>query len=240
MIGQRIAQGAAALGIRLPGEAASRFDRYHALLQEWNRRMDLTNVGLEEEAIPRHYLDSLTLLAQPAWLRDGMTVVDVGTGAGFPGLPLAIARPDWRVTLVDALAKRVAFCRAVVEELGLSARVEHSRAEDFARAERGRYDLAVSRAVASLPVLLELTLPLLAPGGLMAAYKGPGVLEEWENGAGAARMLGGELLEAVPAPVPGTDWNHLLVMARQRKACPAQYPRKAGTPERKPLGSPKA
>lgn len=240
MIGQRILEGAAEMGIRLPEDAAPRFDRYHALLEDWNRRMDLTNVGLEAEAVSRHYLDSLTLLAQPAWIRDRMAVVDVGTGAGFPGLPLAIARPDWNVTLVDSLAKRATFCRAVVEELGLSVRVEHSRAEDFARAGRGRYDLAVSRAVASLPVLLELTLPLLVPDGLMAAYKGPGVLEEWEAGVSAAKILGGELLEAVPAPVPGTDWNHLLVMARQRRPCPAQYPRKAGTPERKPLGSSKS
>lgn len=236
-----LAEGIAGLGVEADAAAPARLARYHQLLCEWNARMNLTGDTDFAVALCRHYLDSLAPLRQEGLFAHDARLIDVGSGAGFPGLPLAIARPDLRVTLLDALQKRVSFLSAVVEDLGLTnVRLVHARAEDGARApeHRERYDLAVARAVAPLPVLCELLLPFVAVGGRMLCYKGPAAQEELEAGGRAARMLGGGALDALPVFVPGQpDWRHLVVTCRKAEKTVRQYPRKAGTPGRSPLGT---
>lgn len=236
-----LAEGVAGLGVETDAAAPARLARYHRLLCEWNTRMNLTGDTDFAVALCRHYLDSLAPLRLEGLFARGARLIDVGSGAGFPGLPLAIVRPDLRVTLLDALQKRISFLSAVVEDLGLTnVRLVHARAEDGARApeHRERYDLAVARAVAPLPVLCELLLPFVAVGGRMLCYKGPAAQDELEAGRRAARMLGGGPLEALPVAVPGQpEWRHMVVACRKAEKTVRQYPRKAGTPGRSPLGS---
>ena len=194
----------------LPQDAlmAERLCGYLAMLLDWNGRVDLIAPTDEAEAADRHLMDSLTILNAPGLMPAGR-VIDVGTGAGLPGLVLAIARPEQPFTLVDALRKRVDFLNAVVEKLGLRrVTVLHARAEDAARMAEHReaYDLAVARAVAP------------------------------QAGRRAAFLCGGSLGEAVPAPVAGRDWQHVLVPAVKTGHTPKTYPRKAGTAVKKPLG----
>ncbi len=229
--------GCDSLGIVLPASACERLEAFDALLAEANQRMDLTAVLDPLEAVDRHYMDSLTPLTHAALLPMGARVIDIGSGAGFPGVPLLIARPDLTATLLDAQDKRVKFLRTVIERLGLNAEAVHARVEDFARLEdrREAYDVAVSRAVTGLSALLELSLPMLRIGGRALLWKGPAVREEWADGEAAAALLGGALLAPIAAPVPGRDWQHLLVCADKRQKTVRQYPRKAGEPSRKPL-----
>ncbi len=217
--------------VPLPPGAAGRFDRFDALLNEWNGRMDLTAVA--QDALHRHYLDSLTALPLiPA----GSVVIDVGAGAGFPGVPLALARPDTRVTLLDALGKRVRFLQAAIDAVPIeNAEAVHARAEDFARARREGFDIAVSRAVAALPVLLEWLLPLVAVGGRCILWKGPGAEAEIEAAERALPLLGGGALAVHPAEVPGTDWQHLLITVDKAEPTPAHFPRRAGMALKRPL-----
>ena len=238
MIAQRLAQGCAAMGLALTQTMREQFAAYDALLREANTRMDLTAVLDPLEAVDRHYLDSLTPLRVPGLLPEGARCADVGSGAGFPGIPLAIARPDTVWVLLDAQSKRVGFLREVIAALGLRAEAVHIRAEDAGRAaaHREAYAVAVARAVAGLPVLLELTLPLVAVGGYAMAWKGPAAQEEWGAGQAAARLLGGTLRAPLAAPVPDRDWRHTLVVADKRQSTPRAYPRKAGEPSRRPLG----
>jgi len=226
------------MGIELDASQRERFAAFDAHLCQANAAMDLTAVLDPEEAVDRHYLDSLTVLRRPDWIPQGARIVDVGAGAGFPGIPLLIARPDIQATLLDAQRKRVDFLHRVIQALGLRAQAFHLRAEDAARqtGHRERYDVAVSRAVAGLPTLLELTLPLVRVRGCTLAWKGPAALEEFEAASRAAAMLGGRLCLPEPAPVPGRDWRHLLIAAEKEIETVRQYPRKAGIPARKPLG----
>lgn len=231
--------GCEALGLALTDAQVAQFAVFDAMLTEANTRMDLTAVLDPLEAIDRHYIDSLTPLSHAGWIPEGAQVVDIGSGAGFPGIPLAIARPDVAVTLIDAQQKRVGFLRQVIDALQLRAVAVHLRAEDAGRSpeHRGRYDVAVSRAVAGLPTLLELTLPLVRVGGMALAWKGPAVQAEMGDAHRAATLLGGALHPPFPAPVPGRDWQHTLVLADKTQETVRQYPRKAGLPSRKPLGT---
>jgi len=235
----RLREGCAALRVGLDAGQRERFAAFDALLAEANAVMDLTAVLDPVEAVDRHYLDSLTPLRRSGWFSAGARIVDVGAGAGFPGIPLLIVRPDLEAVLLDSRRKRVDFLRRVIEALGLRARAVHLRAEDAARQaeHRERYDVAVARAVAGLPALLELTLPLVRVGGRALAWKGPAALEELERAARAAALLGGRLRAPQPAPVPGRDWNHLLIAAEKESRTAGRYPRKAGAPARKPLGA---
>jgi 16S rRNA (guanine527-N7)-methyltransferase len=224
------------MGITLPPGALERFSRYDAMLRDENQRQNLTRDLDTPDYIQRLYLDSLMPLTLGL---SGCGAVDVGTGAGFPGVPLAIARPDITFTLLDSLEKRCAFLRRVVRELDLSADVTHSRTEDFGRVRqnRGAYDIAFSRAVAPLAVLMEMTIPLLKLGGLMIAHKGPAVVDEYPAARKAAATLGARLRNPILAGVPGTESRHVLVVADVIQRCPSIYPRKAGVPGRNPLGS---
>lgn len=234
----RLEAGLAAMGAPCGGEQIERLLRYHEMLMDWNTRIDLTAVLDPVEMTDRHYLDSAAPLGL-GLIRQGARIADVGTGAGFPGVPLAILRPDLEVTLIDALRKRVDFLQAVIDELGLNARAVHMRAEDAGKsaAHREMYDLAVSRAVAATPVLLELMLPLVRVGGRAIAWKGPGVQAELEQGRRAAHLLGGHIEGLQEAPIPDRDWQHVLLLCEKRQKTARQYPRKAGTPGKNPLGS---
>lgn len=238
---KRMEEAIAQLGIACDERTAERMVRYHELLADWNTRMNLTGDTDFETSIHRHYTDSLAPLKEAALFPEGASLIDVGSGAGFPGLPLAIARPDLQVTLLDSLMKRITFLQAVVDELGLTnVKLVHSRAEDGGRnpERREQYDIAVARAVAPLPVLCELLLPFVKVGGRMICYKGPSAQEELEAGAKAAKMLGGGPTERIPVVLPAQpEWQHCLLTCEKKVKTVRQYPRKAGTPSRSPLGS---
>ncbi len=228
------------LGVRYATAAPQQLARYHSLLTEWNQFMNLTGDTDFDSAIHRLYLDSLAPLGVKDAFPHGASLIDVGTGAGFPGLPLAIARPDLQVMLLDSLNKRLKFLAAVVEELGLrNVRLCHARAEDAGRnaQHRDMYDRAVARAVAPLPVLCELLLPMVKTGGEMLCYKGPAAEEEWQAGEKAAALVGGGKLTKEDIILPTQpDWAHCVVRCPKQQKTPKAYPRKAGTPSKEPLG----
>lgn len=213
---------------------------YHKLLTQWNSFMNLTGDTDFELSIARHYLDSLVPLKLDGLFPRGASLIDVGTGAGFPGLPLAIARPDFQVVLMDALSKRLKFLAAVVEELGLkNVTLCHARAEDGGKStvHREKYDISLARGVAAMPVLAELLVPFAKEGGKVLCYKGPAAKEEWQAGERAAKILGGGKLLRHEVEIPGQpEWEHCIIEIPKIGKTPGQYPRKAGTPEKKPLG----
>ncbi len=222
-------------GIPADGRAAERLSEYQAMLLDWNRRMDLTSVADADTGM-RHFLDSLAPLREEGLFPTDARIIDVGSGAGFPGLPLAIARPDLRVTLLEAQGKRCQFLRAVCEALKLeSVTVLQERAEILGRAEghRESYDRAVARAVAPLNVLCEYLLPLVKTGGMALCWKGPAVTEEMADGRAAAAALGGEMGEMLLTD-PG-DTKHVVIPIRKTGKTLPQYPRKNGIPAKRPI-----
>ena len=219
----------------LPGKLL----RYHAMLLDWNTRMDLTAVTDEAEMIDKHYVDSLSALAVPGLIPANGSLIDVGTGAGFPGLPLALACPNLRVTLMDAQQKRLNFLQAVIDDLGVrNVTLVHARAEDGAQfpQHREKYDVAVARAVASLAVLAEYLLPYVRVGGKAVCWKGPALADELQQGRRAAHLLGGRVETPISVAIPGRDWQHTLLPVSKMAKTARQYPRKAGTPGKSPLG----
>jgi 16S rRNA (guanine527-N7)-methyltransferase len=233
--------GARALGVALDATQVERFVRYRALLLEWNARVNLTAVTDPAQVVTRHFLDSLACVAAlPAALRAGdPSVLDVGSGAGFPGLPLAIAFPGWRVTLLEATGKKVRFLEAAIAALGvLNVWAVAGRAEEVGRQprQRGAYDLVLARAVAALPTLLEYCCPFARVGGHIVLPKKGDLVAEIAAGQRAALLLGARLLDPVPVTIPPLDDGRLLIVARQERACPAQYPRGQGAPAKRPLG----
>ena len=226
-----------AAGIALTPAQVADYETYYDLLIEWNEKMNLTALTSPHDVAVKHIIDSL--LAYDARLFAGApSVIDVGTGAGFPGLPLKIYAPDIRLTLMDALKKRVHFLETVTEALHLEGvTCVHARAEEAARdrAYRERYDIAVSRAVARLPVLLEYTLPFVRQGGTLLALKGRQYQEEVDGAARALKLLGGTLRDVRPVHLPGLDDVRAVIIVRKERPTPRAYPRKAGTPAKKPL-----
>lgn len=216
------------------------YEVYFQLLVEWNERMNLTSITGRDEVFVKHFEDSLLVTCVAEWgtLSSGSRVVDVGTGAGFPGMPLAIAQPDVEFVLCDALSKRVQFLEAVRARLGLrNVRVVHGRAEDLARQDsfRNQFDAVVSRAVARLNVLAEITMPFARVHGHVFAYKGPSVSEELEDGKRAVGQLGGSLKRIDRMSLPNGQGDRAIVVMEQRQITPKAFPRKSGTPQRKPL-----
>lgn len=226
-----------ASGVPVKEEAIPKLNRYLGMLIDWNGRMDLTSVPTEEMP-ERHFLDSLLPLTQDGLFPAGCSLIDVGTGAGFPGLALAIARPDCPVTLLEAMQKRCQFLQAVCDELGLAnVRVIQNRAEIAGRdaAHRERYDRAIARAVAPLNVLCEYLLPFVQPGGMALCWKGPAAEEEWGDGTFAARTLGGEMGGIIE--LSRCDTRHVIVPVKKITETLPQYPRKNGIPAKRPLKS---
>ena len=214
--------------------ALGRFRRYYELLTEWNKVMNLTAIEGEENTARLHFLDCAAL-GQLTELR-GKRVIDVGTGAGFPGMVLKILCPDTELTLLDSLDKRVKFLSTVCEELGFSdVRCLHARAEEPPQELRESFDLACSRAVARLNLLSELCLPYVKQGGLFAAMKGPEVTEELREAEKGIRLLGGEVERVAEYTVPGTELRHNAVLIRKTAATPPKYPRRWGQMKKTPL-----
>lgn len=233
-IRKKLEQNAIPFSEELPGRIAA----YLKLLQEWNSRMDLTAVLEEDEMLDRHFIDSLTVLRTDL-IPECSAVIDVGTGAGFPGMVLAMARPDLTVTLMDAQQKRLNFLETVRDRTGTdNILIVHSRAEDGGkdRKYRERYDIAMARAVAPLNVLAEYLLPYVRTGGCALCWKGPSLRSEMDAGSRAARMLGGRLEMPVFCPTHGREWEHMILPIRKTEKTASVYPRKAGTPKAKPLG----
>lgn len=224
--------------IPAPAELPERLEIYLTLLKEWNRRMDLTAALEDGEIIDRHFMDSLTVL-KTAYAPAGGRWIDVGTGAGFPGLVLAMARPDLEMTLLDAQQKRLNFLEAAAGAAGVSnVRMIHARAEEGARKKelREQFDVAAARAVAPLNTLCEYLLPYVRIGGCALCWKGPALRDELETGRRAAHLLGGRLEMPVSCPVYGQNWEHMLLPVRKTEKTAAVYPRKPGTPKARPLG----
>ena len=216
---------------------SSRLAIYLSLLDTWNSRFDLTAVLDPEEAVDRHFIDSLSVLS--TGLTDhAIRIADIGTGAGFPGLVLAMACPEKQFTLLDAQQKRLAFLKTVCDATNTrNVTLLHLRAEDGGRSPelRDTFDLAVARAVAPLNVLCELVLPFVKPGGFMIAWKGPALSQEYEDGVYAAEKLGAQVKDALPCPVAGRDWDHRLLPIHKLRSTPSAYPRRSGLPKVSPL-----
>ena len=232
-----LAARAAEAGIPLTAEQIGQFSVYHEMLLDWNTRMNLTALTAPEDVAVKHIIDSLT--AYDAALFDGArTLIDVGTGAGLPGIPLAVYAPHLTVTLLDSLNKRVRFLTEVTAAMGLqNVRCIHARAEEAARTaeHRAAYDIAVSRAVARLPVLLEYTLPFVRVGGTLLALKGRAYAEEQKEARRAAEVLGGGRITARPVHLPGLDDVRAILTVTKERQTPAAYPRGGGAPPRPPL-----
>jgi len=235
MLKTLLIDGAAAMGIDMTAGQAEQFERYHTMLTQANGRMNLTRVPDDpREAAGRNYLDCIAPLAD---FGDCSSAADIGSGAGFPGIPMAIMRPQTHFVLIDALGKRVDFLREVIAELGLNAEALHLRAEDAARRDalRERFDLVTARAVAPMNVLCEYLLPFARVGGSVLALKGPGVEDELSQAENALELLGGEVERVIPLAIPGRDWEHRAVWIKKRASTPDRYPRRAGQAEKRPL-----
>ena len=231
----RILDSAKIMGVPLTDEQADKMVKYHEMLVSANKQMNLTRVPDDiNEAADRNYLDSLNAVKH---LEGVSALIDVGTGAGFPGIPIAIACPHIKVTLLDALQKRVGFLQSVIDELGLNAEAVHGRAEDVARKPefRDAFDVATARAVAEMNVLCEWLLPFVKAEGRMLALKGPGAEEELVRAENALKQLNAEKVAVHPAPVPGRDWAHKIVEVKKTAPTPDRFPRRASAIEKKPL-----
>ncbi len=226
--------GFAELGLESDARAAERFVTYFEYLEERNKVMNLTAISGEADVARLHFLDCAAVLNFADF--DDKKVIDVGTGAGFPGLVLKIARPNISLTLLDSLNKRIDFLRETCDKLGFSdVRCIHARAEEAPEEMRGSFDIAVSRAVARLEVLCELCLPFVKPGGVFIAMKGPDCGDETARAANAMKLLGAELGEIKLYTVPGTDISHAAVIIKKTKPTHPKYPRKWAQIKKNPL-----
>jgi 16S rRNA (guanine527-N7)-methyltransferase len=237
-----LVDGAATLGVTLDDGQLDQFRRFRDLLLDANTRVNLTAITDPAEVVTRHFLDSLTCLlaVAPEQCARPWRLLDIGSGAGFPGIPLAIALPNWRVTSLEATGKKARFQQEAVAALGLeNVTVFIGRAEEFARKpeHRGRYDLVAARAVAALPTLLEYCCPFARVGGQVIAPKKGDLADEIAAGTKAASLLGAKLLAPIPVTIPPLADGRVLLVAEQKRACPEQYPRPAGAPAKRPLGA---
>ncbi|MDK2919978.1 MAG: rRNA (guanine527-N7)-methyltransferase [Candidatus Petromonas sp.] len=229
--------GGSQLGLDIDDKMAQKFFVFKDLLIEWNKKINLTGITDEKEIIIKHFLDSLTCINTGVFRQDSK-VIDVGTGAGFPGVPLKIYYEDLKLTLLDALNKRIKYLMEVCEKINLSnVQFIHGRAEDYGKKEEHRenYDIAVARAVADLSILSEYCLPFVKVNGFFVAQKGPNIDEEISKAKTAIKTLGGKVVNKIEIQLPYSDINHSLVIIQKIKHTPMKYPRKAGTPIKKPL-----
>ena len=225
------------MGICLSEEQIQQFMDYKNLLLEWNKKMNLTAITEESQVMIKHFADSASILSAVE-IGEGATVIDVGTGAGFPGVPVKIVRPDLKVTLLDSLNKRIGFLNEVCTQLGLeNVDIIHARAEDGGQNPhlRENFDYCLSRAVANLAVLSEYCLPFIKIGGWFVSLKGPEVAQEINDGEAAIKKLGGKVVEVKKIEIPNSDITHSLVLIQKVAKTPKIYPRKAGTATKNPI-----
>ena len=226
-----------ALGIILTDTQKEQFDKFYELLVEWNKVMNLTGITDYEEVNEKHFVDSVSLV-KAIDIKKVDTVIDIGTGAGFPGIPLKIAFPHLKVVLLDSLNKRINFLNAVINELGLKdIKTIHGRAEDYAKqAEyREQFDICVSRAVANLSTLSEYCIPYVKVDGMFIPYKSGEIDEEVQQAKKAIHILGGKLDEVIKFQLPDTEINRSFVKINKIQNTTKKYPRKAGLPAKEPF-----
>ena len=223
------------LGIKLSKNQIEMFFKYMNLLLEWNKKINLTAITDEEEVIVKHFVDSITI---SKYIPTGTSLIDVGTGAGFPGIPLGIIRKDLEIVLLDSLQKRINFLDVVIKELGLeNIKTIHARVEEFGKSNkyREKFDVATSRAVANLSTLSEYLLPLVKEGGIVICMKGSVIDEELNNSKKAINVLGGKTAQVFDFYLPKTDIKRNIVLIDKVSKTPAKYPRKPGTPSKEPI-----
>ena len=234
-----LSESAKELGIRLTTLQLDQFETYFRELADWNQRTNLTSVVEYEEVQVKHFLDSLTVvLAVPGGLGSLRSVIDVGAGPGFPGLPLKLAYPELRLALVESVGKKANFLKHLVSTLGLSGvEVYTGRAERLAHQPdlREAFDLVATRALARLPVLAEYTLPFCGVGGIMVALKHGGIDAELAGAAHALEVLGGRMGKVTPVEVTGLTDNRIVVAVDKIGGTPERYPRRSGIPAKRPL-----
>lgn len=228
--------GLDSLNLQLSDRQIKQFLTFYELLAEWNKFMNLTAITEFKEVVLKHFLDSLTLVR--ACKLEAQSLIDIGTGAGFPGIPLKIVFPELKVTLLDSLNKRIHFLEEVIKTLGLQ-KIEavHGRAEDYARnmSYREKYDICVSRAVSNMTTLSEYCIPFVKPGGIFVSYKSEKLTEELKEAKKAIELLGGVLKEQVEMTLPGSSiYRNLLVISKEKET-PRKFPRKAGIPSKDPI-----
>lgn len=214
-----------------------KFEKYKELLKDWNQKINITAIKDDEEIYIKHFLDSIIIINKDME-SEKKSIIDVGTGGGFPGIPLKIANINYEVTLLDSLRKRIDFLSIVVKELGLDGvNLIHGRAEDFGRNEkyREKFDICVSRAVAPLNILSELCIPFVKIGGYFAAYKSENISEEIEISENAIIKLGGKIKEIKEIRIPSSNIIRKIVIIEKVKSTEKNYPRKAGKPNKDPL-----
>ena len=233
----RFENGLSSIGISLDDKQITQFMKYYELLVEWNGFMNLTAITEFDDVCLKHFVDSLSL-CKVVDCNKKLNVIDVGTGAGFPGIPLKIAFPELEITLLDSLGKRVKFLNEVIDQLGLSGiSAIHGRAEDYAKPDKLRehFDVCVSRAVANLSTLSEYCLPYVKTGGCFVSYKSEKVQEESEKAKKAIQILGGKVEKQEEFTLPDSDIYRNLFVIRKVDITPKKYPRKAGLPSKEPI-----
>lgn len=217
---------------KLISEHREQFDTYYQELVSYNEKVNLTAITEKNEVFTKHFLDSI--LAVDA-IPVNASVVDVGTGAGFPSLPLKIVRPDIDITMVDSLNKRINFLNMLCEEMNIKSTNVHARAEEFAKTNREKFDVAVARAVAKLNTLLEYLLPLVKVGGFVIAYKGSNYEDELKEAQNALEILGGKVIHTIKLNLPNNYGERCLIIIEKTHETPSKYPRGGNQPKLKPI-----
>lgn len=224
-------------GLEFNEKKYDQFMKYKELIKEWNEKVNLTAIKEDEEIVKKHFIDSMKVFKFQQ-LKNAKNIIDIGTGGGFPGIPMKIIKPDINIVLLDSLNKRINFLNEVIKEIQLdNIKTIHGRAEDFAQDTkyREKFDVAVSRAVANLTVLSEFCIPYVKVGGYFVAMKGPAVEEEIKQSKNAIRMLGGRVEHIEKVQIEDSDFNHNLVIIKKIAKTPKVYPRKAGMVSKNPL-----
>lgn len=234
---QRLIENMKMISVELTDKQVSQFIKFYEMLVEWNKVMNLTGITEYDEVVMKHFVDSLSIVKVNGF-DNVTTIIDVGTGAGFPGIPLKIVFPEIKITLLDSLNKRIKFLNAVIDELELeNIETIHGRAEDFSKKEdyREQYDLCVSRAVANLATLSEYCLPYVKEDGYFLPYKSGDIKEEAANSKKAVKILGGSIEDIISFEIPDTDMARTILKIHKTKATPKRFPRKAGLPTKEPI-----